>query len=63
VENLQEYLIENHKKGIVEFSIRAYAENTDCVSFYIHPSNKRGDWLDFDVEENTLVLTGILEKR
>jgi hypothetical protein len=55
MKNLQEYLIENYKNNIIDFSLRAAVDSENNTSFYIHPSYKSGDTLDFVVDQNTLI--------
>lgn len=51
---LEQYLRENHEKGVIDHVIRAQVNNDGWVSFYIHPHGIDGETLDFDVNDNQL---------
>ncbi len=55
MKTLQHYFLENYKNGIVDHTIRSSVDGEGNVSYYIHPSNKDGDTLDFAVFNNTNV--------
>lgn len=52
--NLEQYLIENIEKGVIDFSIRASLKEDGRVVFYIHPSDQDGETLDFELQGNNL---------
>lgn len=54
MKTLEQYLKDDHDRGVVDHSIRAH-EHEGKVTFYIHPSGKDGDTLDFQVQGNVLI--------
>lgn len=53
--NLEQYLKEQLKNGIIDHDIRASLNDDGNVTFYIHPRNANGDTLDFIVGGNELI--------
>jgi hypothetical protein len=59
--NLEDYFRQNLEKGIIDFSLRA-SETVHGIQFYIHPTDKDGETMDFVVDKNTLgVYKGVIE--
>ena len=57
----EDYLRENAERGIIDFSVRAYARPNTQVTFYIHPAGKDGDIPDFAVHDNKLTQINMTE--
>ena len=52
-QTLEEYFKENHKKNIIDYSLRVNMDS-GVVAFYIHPCSCDGETLDFTVDDNDL---------
>lgn len=57
MKTLEQYLKDNTVNGVIDHSIRAQV-TPEGVTFYIHPSDRDGDTLDFRVEGNVLAPAG-----
>jgi hypothetical protein len=54
LKTLEDYFKENFEEGRVEFSVMANINNDNKVEFYIRPTDKDGETIDFVVEGNSL---------
>lgn len=51
---ITEYLEQYEKQGVIDFTVRTYKDNSGQIRFYIHPTGKDGDTLDFVPKGNEL---------
>lgn len=49
------FLRENVEREVIDFSMRASVDSSGTVRFYVHPSGKDGETLDFQVLDNALI--------
>lgn len=55
-QSFEEYLRKNNTKMIIDHALRISRNADNKIQFYIHPSGKDGETLDFEVEGNVLKL-------
>jgi hypothetical protein len=61
MKTLEEYLINNYKKGNVAHNLRATVETDGQIAFSINPAFVGGDIVDFYCESNT-VMPRVMER-
>ena len=59
MQNLEKYLRECSKNGIIDHCLRSSVDDDGNVSFYIHADSKNSETLDFTVLNNLLLSSHI----
>ena len=49
---LEQYFKDAFARGVIDHALRALVDESDRVSFYIHPANADGETCDYEVRNN-----------